>query len=133
MHGQQRRRPSRPAWWPVRCCIKVRCTNRLSYAISFYVGRQEAQSNTAQEKDSKKVTADIESLGEKGVNRRGGSTDPNFLTLAVPRLSVCADAQKVDRAKLAQTEVTNFNRNPTYGNQYKIFVLSRTCIIVRYV
>ena len=28
--------------------------------------------------------------------------------LAVPRLSVCADAQKVDRAKLAQTEV-NFN------------------------
>lgn len=26
--------------------------------------------------------------------------------LAVPRLSVCADAQKVDRAKLAQTEVT---------------------------
>lgn len=25
--------------------------------------------------------------------------------LAVPRLSVCADAQKVDRAKLAQTEV----------------------------
>ena len=27
-------------------------------------------------------------------------------SLAVPRLSVCADAQKVDRAKLAQTEVT---------------------------
>lgn len=26
-------------------------------------------------------------------------------SLAVPRLSVCADAQKVDRAKLAQTEV----------------------------
>lgn len=29
--------------------------------------------------------------------------------LAVPRLSVCADAQKVDRAKLAQTEV-NINK-----------------------
>lgn len=28
-------------------------------------------------------------------------------SLAVPRLSVCADAQKVDRAKLAQTEVSN--------------------------
>lgn len=26
--------------------------------------------------------------------------------LAVPRLSVCADAQKVDRAKLSQTEVS---------------------------
>lgn len=29
--------------------------------------------------------------------------------LAVPRLSVCADAQKVDRAKLAQTEVNLIN------------------------
>lgn len=29
----------------------------------------------------------------------------NIPHLAVPRLSVCADAQKVDRAKLAQTEV----------------------------
>lgn len=28
-------------------------------------------------------------------------------SLAVPRLSVCADAQKVDRAKLAQTEVSD--------------------------
>jgi hypothetical protein len=26
----------------------------------------------------------------------------------VPRLSVCADAQKVDRAKLAQTEVSTW-------------------------
>ena len=26
-------------------------------------------------------------------------------SLALPRLSVCADVQKVDRAKLAQTEV----------------------------
>ena len=26
-------------------------------------------------------------------------------SLAVPRLSVCADVQKVDRTKLAQTEV----------------------------
>jgi hypothetical protein len=31
--------------------------------------------------------------------------------LAVPRLSVCADAQKVDRAKLAQTEVSQFTKN----------------------
>lgn len=33
--------------------------------------------------------------------------------LAVPRLSVCADAQKVDRAKLAQTEVIIINNNKT--------------------
>lgn len=29
--------------------------------------------------------------------------------LAVPRLSVCADAQKVDRVKLAQTEASNIS------------------------
>lgn len=29
--------------------------------------------------------------------------------LAVPRLSVCADAQKVDRAKMAQVEVSQNN------------------------
>jgi len=30
-------------------------------------------------------------------------------SLAVPRLSVCADAQKVDRTKLAQTEVSKMH------------------------
>ena len=32
--------------------------------------------------------------------------DPNNPNSAMPRLSVCADSQKVDRVKLAQTEVT---------------------------
>lgn len=32
--------------------------------------------------------------------------------LAVPRLSVCADAQKVDRAKLAQTEFSIIEFDP---------------------
>lgn len=31
---------------------------------------------------------------------------PGASQLAVPRLSVCADVQKVDRAKLAQVEVS---------------------------
>jgi hypothetical protein len=31
--------------------------------------------------------------------------DPNNPNSAMPRLSVCADSQKVDRVKLAQTEV----------------------------
>ena len=61
------------------------------------------------DKDSKRSTGDIEGAAERGANRKGGA-DPNFLTLAVPRLSVCADAQKVDRAKLAQTEVIHFKR-----------------------
>lgn len=32
--------------------------------------------------------------------------------MAVPRLSVCADAQKVDRAKLAQTEFNIIEFDP---------------------
>ena len=53
---------------------------------------------------------------EKGVNRKGGGTDPNFLSLVVPRLSVCADAQKVDRSKLAQTEVRYLKQIKTNSN-----------------
>ena len=34
--------------------------------------------------------------------------DPNNPNSAIPRLSVCADSHKVDRAKLAQTEVRYF-------------------------
>lgn len=41
-------------------------------------------------------------IGKDG--KEGSSKDKsNVGQLAVPRLSVCADAQKVDRAKLAQT------------------------------
>ena len=43
------------------------------------------------------------------VDGAGGATDdmmdPNNPNSAMPRLSVCADSQKVDRVKLAQTEV----------------------------
>lgn len=38
--------------------------------------------------------------------------EKNAAQLAVPRLSVCADAQKVDRAKLAQTEFTIIEFDP---------------------
>ena len=43
--------------------------------------------------------------GNKDGDKGGGGDQSNIPSLAVPRLSVCADAQKVDRAKLAQTEV----------------------------
>ena len=57
------------------------------------------------------------SAGWSGSNKGRGNTssgvegatddmmDPNNPNSAMPRLSVCADSQKVDRAKLAQTEV----------------------------
>lgn len=40
------------------------------------------------------------------------SKDKHSNQLAVPRLSVCADAQKVDRAKLAQTEFSIIEFDP---------------------
>ena len=73
-------------------------------SLCHFLGKQDSPSTA--DKDCKKSIGDIEGAVEKGANRKGGATDPNFLSLAVPRLSVCADAQKVDRAKLAQTEVT---------------------------
>ena len=52
------------------------------------------------------------SSGWGGSTRRGHSSnqdsediDPNNPNAGMPRLSVCADSQKVDRAKLSQTEV----------------------------
>ena len=43
---------------------------------------------------------------DRGHGERGSATDGAAAgaSLAVPRLSVCADVQKVDRSKLAQTE-----------------------------
>ena len=49
--------------------------------------------------------------------------------LAVPRLSVCADAQKVDRAKLAQTEVNSIN----YTNCTKATNLSFLSVLSYYI
>ena len=86
---------------------KIRYTshNDETYlSLCHFIGKQDSPSTA--DKDCKKSIGDIEGAVEKGANRKGGATDPNFLSLAVPRLSVCADAQKVDRAKLAQTEVT---------------------------
>lgn len=43
-------------------------------------------------------------LTDKEGKDKEGKEKPSASQLPVPRLSVCADAQKVDRAKLAQTE-----------------------------
>ena len=69
------------------------------------IGKPATQVSLIQDKDNKKVTGENDGSSEKGAHRKGGAADPSLLALAVPKLSVCADAQKVDRAKLAQTEV----------------------------
>lgn len=49
---------------------------------------------------------------DKDGKERNSKDKSNAGQLAVPRLSVCADAQKVDRAKLAQTEFTIIEFDP---------------------
>lgn len=49
-------------------------------------------------------------LDKDGKDSKDGKHSSN--QLAVPRLSVCADAQKVDRAKLAQTEFSIIEFDP---------------------
>ena len=68
------------------------------------LGKNDWQSSTSQGKDNRRITGETDVPSDKGATQNR-TLDPNFLTLAIPRLSVCADAQKVDRAKLAQTEV----------------------------
>lgn len=50
-------------------------------------------------------------LDKEGKDKEG-KDKPSLSQLPVPRLSVCADAQKVDRAKLAQTEFSIIEFDP---------------------
>ncbi|XP_046430449.1 uncharacterized protein rsh isoform X1 [Neodiprion pinetum] len=61
--------------------------------------RKHGSGNTLQTEDRK-----LWSSSQDCSNKEGKEKDRGVQSLAVPRLSVCADAQKVDRAKLAQTE-----------------------------
>jgi hypothetical protein len=46
--------------------------------------------------------------------------------LAVPRLSVCADAQKVDRTKLAQSEVQYVIKNCSLHHLFPLTVCTKS-------
>ncbi|XP_066145389.1 uncharacterized protein rsh isoform X2 [Euwallacea fornicatus] len=67
-------------------------------------GRSIRKHNTQQlsADDKKKWASSQDCSNKEGKDRDGKEKCPT--QLPVPRLSVCADAQKVDRAKLAQTE-----------------------------
>lgn len=49
---------------------------------------------------------------DKDGKDKEGKDKPSAAQLPVPRLSVCADAQKVDRTKLAQTEFSIIEFDP---------------------
>ncbi|XP_033221111.1 uncharacterized protein LOC117175513 [Belonocnema kinseyi] len=61
--------------------------------------RKHGSGNTLQSDDRKRWSSSQDCSNKESKDKDKGSN-----SLAVPRLSVCADAQKVDRAKLAQTE-----------------------------
>ncbi|XP_012275503.1 uncharacterized protein LOC105697084 [Orussus abietinus] len=61
--------------------------------------RKHGSGNTLQTEDRKRWTS-----SQDCSNKESKEKEKAAQSLAVPRLSVCADAQKVDRAKLAQTE-----------------------------
>ncbi|KAF7996771.1 hypothetical protein HCN44_002417 [Aphidius gifuensis] len=68
-------------------------------------------SNTLQIEDRKRWSS-----SQDCSNKDSKEKDKGASSLAVPRLSVCADAQKVDRAKLAQTEFDIIEFDPeTFG------------------
>ena len=73
--------------------------------VIMNIGKPASQVSLVQDKDNQKGIGENDGSSEKGAHRKGATADPSLLALAVPKLSVCADAQKVDRAKLAQTEV----------------------------
>lgn len=68
----------------------------------------------------KKIFLDKDSKDKPGTERSAASN--------VPRLSVCADAQKVDRAKLAQTEVIKYYIY-SYVNKLKILTQNKVYFI----
>ncbi|XP_011642478.1 uncharacterized protein LOC105430558 [Pogonomyrmex barbatus] len=61
--------------------------------------RKHGGGNTLQSEDRKRWAS-----SQDCSNKEAKDKDKAAQSLAVPRLSVCADAQKVDKAKLAQTE-----------------------------
>jgi len=64
-------------------------------------GRKASQQQQLAAEDKKKWSSS-QDCSQDNKDKESGKDKPH---LAVPRLSVCADAQKVDRTKLAQTEV----------------------------
>jgi len=82
----------------------MRAFSRLGSLTAGW-GRSSKRSQQQQlaAEDKKKWSSSQDCSSHDGKDKESSKDKPH---LAVPRLSVCADAQKVDRAKLAQTEVS---------------------------
>ncbi|XP_022903401.1 uncharacterized protein [Onthophagus taurus] len=101
----------RPKSVPSSPMVK-RAFSRLG-TITAGWGRSIRKSNAQQlTVDDKKKWASSHDCSNKDGKDKEGKDKPTAQQLPVPRLSVCADAQKVDRAKLAQTEFSIIEFDP---------------------
>ncbi|XP_026482262.1 uncharacterized protein LOC113389444 [Ctenocephalides felis] len=99
----------RPKSVPSSPMVK-RAFSRLG-TITAGWGRSIRKQHSQLHADDKKKWASSHDCSNK--ESKDGSKDKSALQpLPVPRLSVCADAQKVDRAKLAQTEFSIIEFDP---------------------
>ncbi|RZC37177.1 uncharacterized protein BDFB_011720, partial [Asbolus verrucosus] len=101
----------RPKSVPSSPMVK-RAFSRLG-TITAGWGRSIRKHNAQQlSAEDKKKWASSQDCSNKEGKDKEGKDKPTAAQLPVPRLSVCADAQKVDRAKLAQTEFSIIEFDP---------------------
>uniref|UniRef100_A0A182PNC6 BTB domain-containing protein n=1 Tax=Anopheles epiroticus TaxID=199890 RepID=A0A182PNC6_9DIPT len=100
----------RPKSVPSSPMVK-RAFSRLG-TITAGWGRSIRKQHTQLNAEDKKKWASSQDCSDKDGKETSSKSKANAGQLAVPRLSVCADAQKVDRAKLAQTEFTIIEFDP---------------------
>ncbi|XP_055380347.1 uncharacterized protein LOC129611299 isoform X2 [Condylostylus longicornis] len=77
--------------------------------------------------EDKKKWASSQDCSNKEGKDKDGKDKPSNSQLAMPRLSVCADAQKVDRAKLAQTEFNIIEFDPETFRVLLDYLHTGTC------
>ncbi|XP_031635278.1 uncharacterized protein LOC116348425 isoform X2 [Contarinia nasturtii] len=97
----------RPKSVPSSPMVK-RAFSRLGTITAGWGRSIRSRQNSTLHADDKKKFTSMQDCSNKDNKEKQQSTNQ----LAVPRLSVCADAQKVDRAKLAQTEFSIIEFDP---------------------
>ncbi|XP_063696764.1 uncharacterized protein LOC134827846 [Culicoides brevitarsis] len=101
----------RPKSVPSSPMVK-RAFSRLGTITAGWGRSMKKQHPTTLNVEDKKKWASSQDCSGKDTKESSTKDKASAGQLAVPRLSVCADAQKVDRAKLAQTEFTIIEFDP---------------------
>ncbi|XP_055856692.1 uncharacterized protein LOC129919732 isoform X1 [Episyrphus balteatus] len=116
---------ARPKSVPSSPMVK-RAFSRLG-TITAGWGRSIRNKNTSLNPEDKKKWISSQDCSNRESKDKDGKDKPGNNQLAVPRLSVCADAQKVDRAKLAQTEFSIIEFDPETFRVLLDYLHTGTC------